>query len=295
MTEQVPSPEEKKPEEGQKKTKSPDSPRRLVDRIAGRPISALHMISEADAEKANAVLEGLVEGDAVEKEILDELLDAEPLAEPQAFGTLHRTLMRALEVYDRNAHRPPAGMPGFVLKPIAQPIVTLLTMAMSNSFQERVIRDVRQLYLLREANSVIGTPEYRMLAIARRQLDAVYDAMTSRRQIIPAFLVGGAALSALASILDSLLHDAFGRYVLFAAILLLTVGAFWCLITAAAIVRRRTSLILDQPLKILWQAVGGAGRPPREPSKIFVIVATLLLLVGWVLTPLTLAIVLSIT
>lgn len=156
-------------------------------------------------------------------------------------------------------------MPGFVLKPIAQPIVTLLTMAMSNSFQERVIRDVRQLYLLREANSVIGTPKYRMLAIARRQLDAVYDAMTSRRQIIPAFLVGGAALSALASILDSLLHDAFGRYVLFAAILLLT--AFWCLITAAAITRRRTSLILDQSLKILWQAVGGAGRPPREPSR----------------------------
>lgn len=298
MTDQTQSPSpSKRTERPTQRTSNPtaaETPRRLVDRIAG-PIDALHLISEADAEKANTVLERLVKGDAVEQEILEELLDTRPLAEPQAFGQLHRTFVRALEVYDRNARRAPSEMPGSFLQPVFKPVVTLLAKAMSNSFRERVVRDVRRLYMLREANSKVGSPEHRMLVTARRQLDGINDVMAGRGQLIPAFLVGGAAMSALVSVLNDLLHSGIGRYVLLSAVLLITVGAFWCLITAAAVTRRRTRLILDQPLTILWQAIGGAGKPPREPSRVFVIVATLLLLIGWVLAPLTLAIVLSLT
>lgn len=295
-----PEPGENQPGKGKPRpsTDAGEKPRRLVDRIAG-PIEALHIISEADAQKANAVLEGLVKGDTVEQEILEELLDAQPLAEPQAFAQLHRTFIRALEVYDRNAHRAPSGMPGVfrypVVRTVVKPVVTLLTKAMSNSFQRRVVRDIRQLYVLREANSPIGSPEHRMLVTARRQLDAINDVITRQSQIIPIFLVGGAALSALASLLNDLLHSDVGRYVLLGTVLLTTIGAFWCLIVAAAITRRRTSLVLDQPLRILWQAIGAAGKPPREPSRVFVIAATLLLLLGWVLVPLCLAIILSLT
>lgn len=74
-------------------------------------------------------------------------------------------------------------------------------------------------------------------------------------------------------------------------VLLLTIGAFWCILMTAAVTRRRTHLILDLPLKDLWAAIGSAGRPPREPSRIFVLVATVLLIVGWIIAPLIVTII----
>jgi hypothetical protein len=52
------------------------------------------------------------------------------------------------------------------------------------------------------------------------------------------------------------------------------------------ITRRRTHLVMDVPIKDLWAAIGSAGRTPREPSRIFVLVATLLVVLGWVIAPL---------
>jgi hypothetical protein len=46
---------------------------------------------------------------------------------------------------------------------------------------------------------------------------------------------------------------------------------------------------------MLWQAIGAAGRPPQELSRVFVAVATLLLLIGWVVVPLAVAVIYSIT
>ena len=267
--------------------------RRLADRFAG-PIDAFHIMTEADVEKANAALERFIESDSVEQEILEELLDSRPLAEPDAFVVLHRTFIRSLEVYDRNARRAPSRLPFGFLKPVISPLVTLLTVAMSNWYQKRLVRDVRRLYVLREANSQIGSFEHRRLGSARRQLDALSPDL-ARGFSIPAFLVGGAVLSTVASILQNLLHSNIGRFALLAAILLVTVWVFTCLLTAAAVTRRRTRLVLDQPMTLLWKSIGSAGRPPREPSRAFVAVATLLLLVGWIVAPLAAAVIYSIT
>lgn len=59
------------------------------------------------------------------------------------------------------------------------------------------MRDVRQLYVLREANSPVGTIEHRMLCSARRQLAAL-TVVLDRIFFISVFLVGGVVLSALA-------------------------------------------------------------------------------------------------
>ncbi|TWE09408.1 hypothetical protein [Rudaeicoccus suwonensis] len=268
--------------------------RRLLDRIAG-PIDAFHVMTEADAAKANQALEGMVDGDSVEAEILEELLDSQPLAEPDAFPPLHRAFVRSLEVYNRNARRTPAGLSAGIFTPIVTPVVTLLTATVANSFQDRVIRDVRRLYLMREANSPMGSREHRMLASARRQLDALDANMARRGSAIPAFLVGGAVLSAVASTLNELLRSNLGRLGLLIVILLVTIGAFWCLVRAAAITRRRTRLILDQPMALLWEAIGGAGKPPHEPSRAFLAAATVLLILGWVLAPLAVAVIFSLT
>jgi len=269
--------------------------RRLVNRFAG-PIDAFHIMTEADAEKANTALERLIETDSVEQDILGELLDSHPpLAEPHAFLPLHRTFVRALEVYDRNARRSPTGLPLGFLAPVISPLVRLMTLAISRWYQRRVLRDVRRLYVLREANSPVGSPEHRMLGTARRQLDALRPDLSGFGFALPAFLLGSALLSAVASLLQNMLYNDVGRFALLAGVLIITLFTFSCLLTAASITRRRTRLVLDQPVGMLWRAIGAAGRPPQELSRVFVAVATLLLLIGWIVVPLAVAVIYGIT
>lgn len=267
--------------------------RRMSDRITG-PLDALNIIRETDAEKADATLESLAQGDeSVEQEILEELKEAPSLADSDVFMHAHRTFVRAIEVYNRNARRAPRGLPAGIFKPVVTPLVTMMVRSITYSYLRRVVREVRLLYAMREANSIPASPRHRMLGFARRQIDQIAPGLSGRGLTIPAFLLGGAALSALASFTQTLLHDGFGRIALLVAVLLLTVGAFWCILMAAAVTRRRTHLVLDLPLQDLWAAIGSAGRPPREPSKAFVAGATVLLILGWLIAPLIVTIVYS--
>lgn len=184
--------------------------RRIGDRFTG-PIDALQIIREVDPEKANATLESLAGSDSVEEEILEELREAPSLADSDGFMQAHRTFVRAVEVYDRNAERAPRGLRASVLRPLATPIVALMVRAITHAYQRRVVNDVRKLYAMREANSRVGTPRHRMLALARRQIDQISPDLAGRGFAIPAFLVGGAVLSTVASLLRGLLNSGFGR------------------------------------------------------------------------------------
>lgn len=262
--------------------------KRLADRVTG-PIDAFQIVTESDEEKADAALESLLERDAVEDQSLAEMMSARPLADPDRFGATHRRFVRALEVYDRNSRLPPSRLRAGVLTPLARPFVLLFIAIISDRYLRRVVEEVRRLYALREASSPVGGREHRLLTTARRQMDRLQPDFTGSRLTVPAFLVGGAALSGAASVLQNALRSGPGRLVLLFLVLLLTVGAFWCIITAAAITRRRTRLVLDEPLRALWDAVGSAGRPPKDSSRTFVAVAGLLLVVGWVIAPIVAA------
>ena len=108
-------------------------------------------------------------------------------------------------------------------------------MAISFRYQKRVVRDVRRLYVLREANSVIGSPEHRMLTTARRQLDAMTPDLSGGGFAIPAFLVGGAVLSAIASVLQNLLNTTAGRIALLAAVTVTSGGYFMTQVVTAKV------------------------------------------------------------
>jgi hypothetical protein len=70
----------------------------------------------------------------------------------------------------------------------------------------------------------------------------------------------------------------------------LALAAFWSVITAAGIARRRTRIALDAPLRALYETLGEAGDPPRDRSRAFVVYAVLLLALAWVIVPLGLAV-----
>ena len=65
----------------------------------------------------------------------------------------------------------------------------------------------------------------------------------------------------------------------------LALGAFWCILKAAAIARRRTRIALDQPLHALWETIGSAGHPPKDQSRQFATYAVILLIVAWIVVP----------
>ena len=204
---------------------------------------------------------------------------------PDRFPEAHRTVMRAIEVFDRNAARPPSSLRLGVLTPVASLVVRLLIGIVVRSYQRSVIGHLRRLYALREANSVPGSTEYRTLTLARRQLDRVTEDLSRRSAGLPAFLVGGAALSAVSSTARDITGSRTVLVIVGVVTVALAVAAFWCVTTAAGIARRRTRIALDAPLRALYATLGAAGDPPRDRSRDFVVYAVLLLALAWVVVP----------
>ena len=259
----------------------------VLDQLADR-LDTLRLLREDDPQRAEAMLEQFGAAGRVESEMLRQLGQRAPLAIPDRFPEAHRTVMRAVEVFDRNAARPPSSLRLGVLTPVASLVVRLLIGIVVRSYQRSVVQHLGRLYALREANSVPGSSEHRMLRLARRQLDRVGADLSRRAGGLPAFLVGGAALSAVSSTAREATGSRLVLLVVAAVTVALAVAAFWCVITAAAIARRRTRISLDAPLQALYATVGAAGDPPRDKSRAFVVYAVILLALAWVVVPVAL-------
>jgi len=256
----------------------------ILDQLTDQ-LDTLRLLREDDPQRADVMLEQFGAAGRVESQMLGELGQVKPLLIPDRFPEAHRTAMRAVEVFDRNAGRPPSSLRAGPLTPVASLIVQVLVRIVVRTYQRSVIEHLHRLYALREANSVPGTPEYRMLTVARRQIDRVTEDLSRRTGGLPAFLVGGAAVSAASSTLREITGSRLVLLVVAAVTVALAIAAFWCVITAAAIARRRTRIALDAPLRALYATIGAAGDPPRDRSREFVVYAVLLLALAWIVLP----------
>jgi hypothetical protein len=264
-----------------------EAERFVLDELSDR-LDTLRLLREDDPHRADLMLEQFGAAGRVESEMLRQLSQRPSLHLPDRFPEAHRTAMRALEVFDRNAARSPSSLRAGFLTPAAKVVVRLLVGIVTRSYQRSVIGHLRRLYALREANSVPGSGEYRTLTLARRQLDRVADDLSRRAGGLPAFLVGGAALSAVSSTARDVTGSRLVLVLVAALTVALAIAAFWCVITAAAIARRRTRIALDAPLRALYETLGAAGDPPRDRSRSFVVYAVLLLALAWIVVPVAL-------
>lgn len=265
----------------------------MLDQLTDR-LDTLRLLREDDPQRADVMLEQFGAAGRVESEMLSELGQRRPLQIPDRFPEAHRTLMRAIEVFDRNAGRPPSALRAGPLAPLASPLVKLLVGIVARSYQRSVIGHLRRLYALREANSAPGTSDYRVLRLARRQLDRVAADLSRPAGGLPAFLVGGAALSAASSTIQEVSGSPLVLVLVAGVTAALAAAAFWCILTAAAIARRRTRIALDAPLRALYATLGAAGDPPRDRSRSFVVYALLLLALAWVVVPVALTLALNV-
>ena len=261
----------------------------VLDQLTDR-LDTLRLLREDDPQRADVMLEQFGAAGRVESQMLHQLGQAQPLQVPDRFPQAHRTVMRAVEVFDRNAARPPSSLRLGVLTPVASLLVRVLIGIVVRSYQRSVIEHLRRLYALREANSVPGSPEYRMLTLARRQLDRLTQDLSRRPGGLPAFLVGGAALSAVSSSAREVTGSRLVLLVVAAVTVAIAIAAFWCVITATAIARRRTRIALDTPLRALYETLGAAGEPPRDRSRTFVVYAVILLALALVVVPVALTV-----
>jgi hypothetical protein len=261
----------------------------ILDQLADR-LDTLRLLREDDPHRADVMLEQFGAAGRVESEMLRELGQREPLQISERFPEAHRAVMRALEVFDRNAAKPPSSLRAGVLTPVASVVIQLLIGIVVHNYQRSVVGHLQRLYALREANGVPGTTEYRVLTVARRQVDRIADDLPRRAGGLPAFLVGGAALSAASSTIQEVTRSPLVLLVVAGVTAALAVAAFWCVITAAGVARRRTRIALDAPLRALYATIGAAGDPPHDRSRAFIVYAVVLLATAWVVVPVALTI-----
>jgi hypothetical protein len=264
----------------------------LLDELSDR-LDTLKLFTTNDEQRADAILEQFGAKGQVESDMLEQLGARAPLQYPDRFEEAHRTAMRALEVFDRNAARPPSNLKVGPLEPVASYVVQLLIRIIVRDYQKTVVAQIRQLYARRWANSERGSPEFGMLRLARVEVERVAPDFQRKSLGVPTFLLGGAALSGVASVFQGLLakavHNGALLVIVAGVFAALALSGFWCILKAAAIARRRTRIALDQPLHALWQTIGAAGHPPRDHSRQFATYAVILLALAWIVVPIAIA------
>lgn len=259
----------------------------LIDQLGERLESLQLLRGRGDETSTNQLLEAFGSSGVIEDQMLRELSSKEPLHHTERFDEAHRQAMRALEVFDRNGSRPPSALNRVprLIKPVAERIVQLFITFIVRSHQKRLVKQLRQLYALREANSAVGSDEYQQLATARIQVDAITPDLNKSSLPLPAFLVGGAAISGTASFIGRSLTTDLGRWCFAAGFLIVGLGLFWCVLKAAGIARSRARIALDGSFKALYEVIGDAGEPPKDQAKLFAVIASLLLLAIWIVVP----------
>lgn len=264
---------------------SPITPELLVDQI-----DALRVLRADTDEEKGRLLEQIGGKGIVEQEMVAQMSAIRPLHHPERFEEAHRIMMRGIEVLDRNGPRP-AKVPNVgPLRPIAQWLVQQVTRWIVKSHLNRLTGRICGLYEKREANSDWGTQEHSMLRRARLDARRVQANSSGNALGLPTFLLGGAALTSIASGLQSLartaMNSTLGVSILgFVAVFVL--GALsWVALYSAGVARRRIRLSTDQPMRALWETIGAAGKPPRDESYNFAVYAIILLVLAWIVVPL---------
>ncbi|MFF2082413.1 hypothetical protein ACFVVM_01495 [Nocardia sp. NPDC058176] len=200
-----------------------------------------------------------------------------PLADPDGFTRAHRGLARALEALLLNARRAPTLSRRFgPMRPLMTPMVALVANWIQLRHARVVMRDVRLLYALREANSVVISPEHLALRRARAQMQTLWD-MNSTRLGLPVFLISGAFVSGLVGLLRAAITPALGSAAVAVAVLAIAIGGLMVVAAAfllgASIARMRLRLSLTAPLEAVYRAIGSAAPPPRDRCYLVALVA----------------------
>ena len=260
----------------------------------GDRLNAFRSLSKtSDEEGIDAVLQNFGAKGKVETDIVRELASRRPLYLPSRFEEAHRLAMRSLEVLDRNGARAPQLPKLGPLTPVLSYLVQLIARFIVRNHQAEAITAIKNLYVRREANCPKDSPERFMLRRARIDAERVLPTLKKNPLGVPTFLLGGAVISWISSLLSSAVEGAkskVGLIIVIIALFLLFGLISWSALRGAAVARHRIRISLDEPLKALWETVGAAGKPPKDSSSQFALIAIILSGLALILIPIVLAV-----
>ena len=267
---------------------APEEKHLVLDELSER-LDALRVLRADNPDEAGSMLEQIGASGKVEQDIVFQLSAIKPLWLPDRFEEAHRMVMRALEVIDRNGARNAKVPKMGPLRPIAEWAVQLFTRLIVRNYQQAIIDRLRHLYSRREANSVWGSPEHRMLRRARIDAERVAPGLKGKALGLPTFLVGGAFISTITRGLTAVGNGATQdkKILMIVSIILGVLFAClsWVVLYAAAVARRRIRLTLDQPMRALFETIGACGNVPRDDSMTFAVLALIFTLLAGVVVP----------
>lgn len=261
----------------------------LVDELSER-LDRFRILYDRDDATTDDLLAELGGQGKVEREMLRELAATRVLGSPDRVPEAHAVAMRALEVLSRNGSRPPSSLrPLGPLTRVAKYLVQQVIRYVVRRHQHQVVESLRDLYSRRLGWVPPGDPARSVLLRARLDVERSAPAYKKNTIGVPAFLLGGAAVSSVTQGLRRSVTAAAGSrvgvMVAITSAFVLIAAVSWVILQGAAIARRRIKLSLDAPLAALWETIGWCGRPPRDNSSLMAALAIALTIAGWLLIP----------
>jgi plasmid stabilization system protein ParE len=259
------------------------------------PLERLKLLGGDDAEIAR-FLDSIEVTSPREREMLYEISRTTPLANVELFPQAHRNMAEALESLARHGyHGTRAGQRLGPLRVVVQWGVRLVARYLVVSHIRNLVTQIRNLYVMREIQSVVGTRERLALTRARTDAQQMFEALKAKEVAVPTFLIGGALIPVVAALgrANGLLDSPAWATAFAIGGVVVVLGASWFILRGAALASRRIRLALNGPANTLWDAVGWCGKPPKDQTRTFVIVALALTFGAWIIIPVLIGIALA--
>ena len=270
-----------------------DEPNLVLDELEER-FSAFQLVRKSDATAKNEVLAELGASSEVDADIILELSSTWPLGHPDRFDSAHLLMVRSLEVLDRNGARGvKTRAPIGPLNHVAGFLVQLVTRFIVRQHLKRLIKNIHWLYVRREANTSLDNSFRNKLRRARIEAERLEPTFNTSALGVPTFIFGGAVLSWLLGSLQILIAGLNTWYWQVATTLIVSVVAAvasWIVVRGAATARQRIKLTTDAPVRALYETIGRCGKPPRDDSVVFIVVALILGVLAAIALPIGLGI-----
>lgn len=260
-----------------------------LDEQYDNPLERLQLLG-SDDEAVAAFLDEIDVRGPRDREMLAELARSTPLARPDRLEADHRRVLIALESLRRHGHHGAStdARLWFLRTPIRY-VIELVARYVVVSYCKAIAIHLRNLYWMREMQSVGGSRDLELLRPARFDAQALVEITRGREIGVPTFVIGAILIPAGLSIWRLATGTVREWWIaLIVGLVSVAVGLLisWFVLRGAALASRRIRLSVRPPLVELWRTIGNCGTPPRDHSRRFAITAISLTLGVWIVLPL---------
>lgn len=260
-----------------------------IDEGMDNPIERLELLA-GDDDAIATFLDDIDVRSPREREMLTEIARPRAVVRPERLASDHRRAIVALESLRRHGfHGSRAASQLGPLRLAVRYFIELVARYIVVSFVKSVALNMRNNYWLRELQAVDGSPDLKLLRPLRIDAESLVVITRSREVGIPTFLIGALIIPLGATVYRGTTGFAFQSWIAAVVVgvmgILIGLAVSWVVLRGTAMASRRIRLSSRQPLDALWTSIGYCGKPPKDKSRKFAVVAISLTVGVWIILP----------